>query len=60
MNNINNTKSKKKEYEIQKQPKEIVLFQHIDKTFSIPLWIPFMGIVLGLLGEVCFFFIKKK
>lgn len=36
------------------QPKEIVLMQHIDKTFSFPLWIPVFGIVLGLIGEIFF------
>jgi H+/Cl- antiporter ClcA len=36
------------------QPKEIVLIQHIDRTFSFPLWIPVIGIIIGLLGEVIF------
>ncbi len=40
------------------QPKEIVLIQHIDRTFSFPLWLPIAGIILGLLGELIFFFKK--
>ena len=40
------------------QPKEIVLIQHIDRTFSFPLWLPLAGIIFGLLGELIFFFKK--
>ena len=39
------------------QPKEIVLIQHIDRTFSFPLWLPIAGIIFGLLGEFFFFII---
>ncbi|MBR4570881.1 MAG: hypothetical protein IKO19_09515 [Candidatus Riflebacteria bacterium] len=38
------------------RPKEIVLIQHIDRTFSFPLWIPIAGIIFGLIGEIIFFF----
>lgn len=41
------------------KPKEIVLIQHINRTFSFPLWLPIAGIIFGLLGEF-FFFIKRK
>ncbi len=41
------------------QPKEIVLIQHIDRTFSFPLWLPVAGIIFGLLGEIIFFFNRK-
>ena len=41
------------------QPKEIVLIQHIDRTFSFPLWLPIAGIIFGLIGEFVFF-IKRK
>ena len=41
------------------RPKEIVLIQHIDKTFSFPLWIPFLGIATGLIGEL-FLFLRKN
>ena len=37
-------------------PKEIVLIQHIDRTFSFPLWIPIAGVIFGLIGEIVFFF----
>ena len=38
------------------RPKEIVLIQHIDRTFSFPLWLPIAGIIFGLIGEIVFFF----
>lgn len=50
--------------ELSKPPKEIVLLQHIDRTFSIPFWLPLLGIVLGLMGELLMLisntFSKKK
>jgi len=41
------------------RPKEIVLIQHIDRTFSFPLWLPIAGVIFGLIGEIVFFFKKK-
>ena len=40
-------------------PKEIVLIQHIDRTFSFPLWLPIAGVIFGLIGEIVFFFRRK-
>lgn len=54
LNLITNSQEKSKE------PKEIVLFQHIDRTFSIPLWLPLLGVFLGLLGDIFYFFYKIK
>ena len=42
------------------QPREIVLMQHIDKTFKFPLWVPLCGLLLGLLGEIFFFINGRK
>jgi hypothetical protein len=41
------------------RPKEIVLIQHIDRTFSFPLWLPIAGVIFGLIGEIVFFFRRK-
>ena len=41
-------------------PKEIVLIQHIDRTFSFPLWLPLAGVIFGLIGEILIFFSFKK
>ena len=41
------------------QPKEIVLIQHVDRTFSFPLWVPIFGLIIYFVGEVLFF-IKEK
>ena len=37
------------------QPKEIVLIQHVNRTFSFPLWIPILGLFIYFLGEILFF-----
>jgi hypothetical protein len=42
------------------RPKEIVLIQHIDRTFSFPLWLPLAGVIFGLIGEILIFFSFKK
>lgn len=42
------------------KPKEMVLIQHIDSNFSLPLWLPLTGLVLGIIGEIILFFKDLK
>ncbi len=37
------------------QPKEIVIIQHVNRTFSFPLWVPILGLVIYFVGEILFF-----
>lgn len=54
--NQNKTEELKFRTNKAERPKEIVLIQHIDRTFSFPLWIPIAGVIFGLIGEIIFFF----
>ncbi|MBQ2594400.1 MAG: hypothetical protein II567_14120 [Candidatus Riflebacteria bacterium] len=55
----NNQKELKLRTNKAEHPKEIVLIQHIDRTFSFPLWLPIAGVIFGLIGEIVFFFRSK-
>ncbi len=41
------------------QPKEVVLYTDFDKTFSLPMWLPIGGLLLGLIGEIVIWLLGK-